>query len=54
MSEHEQLRRQSRALLYAMALLHLLCLGLLNNPVPDTTPMDSQYAVRVVPGEQRG
>ena len=33
-TEEEQLKRQGRALLYAIALLHLLCMGLLKQPPP--------------------
>jgi hypothetical protein len=53
-SEEEQLKRHGRALLYAMALVHLLYLGLLKQPPPAPMHAESQYAIRAVSGETIG
>jgi hypothetical protein len=46
MSAKEQEKRQARAMLYAIALLHLLCLGLMKES--PSVLGGSQYAMRAV------
>jgi hypothetical protein len=53
-TEEEQLKRQSRALLYAIALLHLLCMGLLKQPPPAPAHAASRYAMAAVSVEKIG
>ena len=47
-AEEEQLKRQGRVLLYAIALLHLLCLSLLKQPPPAPAHAASRYAMAAV------
>jgi hypothetical protein len=46
MSERDLEKRQAKAMLYAITVLHLLCLGLLKEPPP--VYAESQYAQQVV------
>jgi hypothetical protein len=48
MSERDLEQRQARAMLYAIAVLHLLCLGLMKEPAP--TYAGSLYAQHAVAG----
>ncbi len=52
MSAKEKEKRQVRALLYAIALLHLLCLGLMKES--PSVHGGSQYAIRAVVEERIG
>jgi hypothetical protein len=47
-AEEEQLKRQGRVLLYAIALVHLLCLSLLKQPPQAPAHAASRYAMAAV------
>jgi hypothetical protein len=53
-AEEEQLKRQGRVLLYAIALLHLLCLSLLKQSPPPPAHASSRYAMAAVSVESIG
>jgi hypothetical protein len=46
MSEHDRLQQQCRVWLYVIALLHLVCLGLIHRPLPGDRHAGSPYAER--------
>jgi len=49
MSDEQILRRKTRLWLYMIALLHLVCLGLLHQPAaPEATHAGSRYAQAAV------
>jgi hypothetical protein len=48
MSEEARLHRKTRMLLYVIALLHLVCLGLMHRSAPKPTYAASQFAMRSV------
>jgi hypothetical protein len=50
----EQDKRHSRALLYAIALLHLLCFGLVSKEAPGPTQGGSLCAMHAVSSPDKG
>jgi len=53
-AEEEQLKRQGLVLLYAIAILHLLCLGLMKQSPPAPAHAASRYAMAAVSADTIG
>jgi hypothetical protein len=49
MSEHDRLQRHCRVWLYVIALLYLVCLGLLQRPSQEYPHAESTYALQLLP-----